>query len=299
MLRAKQKKNLKMDKIRRLGKTNIEAYSIGLGAMPLSLENRPDEAQALSVIKAFINGGGNFIDSANVYCANDSDVGHNEKLIAKALSNLIPKKEIIVATKGGLRRPKGDWTVDASPAWLRKSCEKSLKDLNTDSIFLYQLHAPDPNVPLTDSVGELLKLKEEGKIHFIGLSNVTVEHIELALSITQIMSVQNRCNLFERQSFKNGVIEFCENNDITFIAHSPVGGHFQHAQRADNILLKQLSEKHTASPYQIMIAWLLHKSPSIFPIPGASKVSSIENSLKANNIKLGKEDLQLLDMNIK
>lgn len=287
-----------MSNYRRLDKTNIEVYPIGLGAMPLSLENRPNEAQALNVIKAFINGGGNFIDSANVYCANDSDVGHNEKLIAKALSSLIPKKEIIVATKGGLRRPKGDWTVDASPVWLRKSCEKSLKDLNTDSIFLYQLHAPDPNIPLTDSVGELLKLKEEGKIRFIGLSNVTVEHIELSLSITQIMSVQNRCNLFERQSFKNGVVDFCENNDITFIAHSPVGGHFQHAQRANNILLNKLAKIHHASPYQIMIAWLLHKSPSILPIPGASKVSSIQDSLKASDIKLSKEDMQLLDMNI-
>jgi aryl-alcohol dehydrogenase-like predicted oxidoreductase len=280
---------------RRLDKTNIEVYSIGLGAMPLSLESRPNEAQALNVIKAFINGGGNFIDTANVYCANNSDVGHNEKLIARALSTIISKEDIIIATKGGLRRPKGDWTVDASPAWLRQSCEKSLKDLDTDSIFLYQLHAPDPDVPFTDSVGELLKLKEEGKIEYIGLSNVNVEQIELALSITHIMSVQNRCNLFERQSFENGVVEFCENNDITFIAHSPVGGHFQHTQRTDNTLLIKLAEKHNVTPYQIMIAWLLHKSPSTFPIPGASKVSSIEDSLKANKVELDKEDMHLLE----
>ncbi len=284
-----------MGVLRRLDKTNIEVYLIGLGAMPLSLEGRPDEAQALRVINAFIDGGGNFIDSANVYCANDSDVGHNEKLIAKALSNITPKNELIVATKGGLRRPKGDWTVDASPAWLRQSCEKSLKDLGTDSIFLYQLHAPDPNVPLTDSVGELLKLKNEGKIQHIGLSNVTVEQIQLALSISQIMSVQNRCNLFERQSFKNGVIEFCENNDITFIAHSPVGGHFQHKQRSENALLKKLGEKYSASSYQIMLAWLLNKSTSILPIPGASKVSSVTDSLQAININITKEDMLLLD----
>lgn len=288
-----------MNKYRQLDNTNIEVNAIGLGAMPLSLDGRPDEAQALGVIKAFVDGGGNFIDSANVYCVDDSDVGHNEKLIAKALSKLEESNNIIVATKGGLRRPKGDWTADASPAWLRQSCEKSLRDLNTDSIFLYQLHALDPDVPLTDSVGELARLKGEGKIQHIGLSNVTVEHIQLALSITNIISVQNRCNLFERTSFKNGVVKFCEENKITFIAHSPVGGHSQHAQRADNILLKKLAEKYDASTYQIMIAWLLNKSPSILTIPGASKMSSITDSLQATNVEISKEDMQLLEANIK
>ncbi|MCH9048468.1 MAG: aldo/keto reductase [Proteobacteria bacterium] len=288
-----------MNKYRQLGNTNIEVYAIGLGAMPLSLDGRPDEVQALGVIEAFVDGGGNFIDSANVYCVDDSDVGHNEKLIAKALSKLEESNNIIVATKGGLRRPKGDWTADASPAWLRQSCEKSLRDLNTDSIFLYQLHALDPDVPLTDSVGELARLKGEGKIQHIGLSNVTVEHIQLALSITNIISVQNRCNLFERTSFKNGVVKFCEENKITFIAHSPVGGHSQHAQRADNILLKKLAEKYDASTYQIMIAWLLNKSSSILTIPGASKMSSIADSLQATNVEISKEDMQLLEANIK
>ena len=288
-----------MNKYRQLGNTNIEVNAIGLGAMPLSLDGRPDEAQALGVIKAFVDGGGNFIDSANVYCVDDSDVGHNEKLIAKALSKLEESNNIIVATKGGLRRPKGDWTSDASPAWLRQSCEKSLRDLNTDSIFLYQLHALDPDVPLTDSVGELVRLKGEGKIQHIGLSNVTVEHIQLALSITHIISVQNRCNLFERTSFKNGVVKFCEENNITFIAHSPVGGHSQHAQRADNILLKKLAEKYDTSTYQIMIAWLLNKSSSILTIPGASKTSSIMDSLRAINVEINKEDMQLLEANIK
>jgi len=287
-----------MIKNRQLDNTNIEVCAVGLGAMPLSLDGRPDEAQALSVIEAFIDGGGNFIDSANVYCIDDSDVGHNEKLIVKALSKLEDSKNIIVATKGGLRRPKGGWTVDGSPEWLRHSCEKSLKDLNTDSIFLYQLHAPDPDVPLTDSVGELARLKAEGKIHHVGLSNVTVEQIQLALSITDITSVQNRCNLFERTSFENGVVKFCEKNNISFIAHSPVGGHFQHSQRPEDILLKILAEKYAVSTYQIMIAWLLHRSSSIVAIPGASKTSSVMDSLQAINVEFSKEDMQLLNANI-
>jgi aryl-alcohol dehydrogenase-like predicted oxidoreductase len=288
-----------MNKYRQLDNTSIEVFAIGLGGMPLSLDGRPDETQALSVIDAFVDGGGNFIDTANVYCVDDSDVGHNEKLIAKALSKLEDSTNIIVTTKGGLRRPKGTWTVDASPAWLRQSCEKSLVDLNTDSIILYQLHAPDPDVPLTDSVGELARLRDEGKIQHIGLSNVTVEHIQLALSITNIMSVQNKCNLFEQTPFKNGVVKFCEESNITFIAHSPVGGHFGHTQHADNTLLKKLAEKYDASAYQIMIAWLLNKSSSILAIPGASKTSSITDSLRAINIEFSKEDMQLLEDNIK
>lgn len=288
-----------MNKYRQLDNTNIEVYAIGLGAMPLSLDGRPDEADALGVIKAFVDGGGNFIDSANVYCIDESDVGHNEKLIARVLSKLEESKNIIVATKGGLRRPRGGWTVDASPAWLRQSCEKSLQDLNTDSIFLYQLHAPDPDVPLTDSVGELARLKAEGKIHHIGLSNVSVEQIQLALSIADIISVQNRCNLFEQTSFENGVVKFCEENNISFIAHSPVGGHFQHVQCANDSLLKKLAEKYATSTYQIMIAWLLNKSSSILTIPGASKISSITDSLQAINVEFSKEDMKLLEANVK
>lgn len=287
-----------MNNNRRLADSTVEVFPIGLGAMPLSLANRPNEAQALDVINTFIDGGGNFIDSANVYCADDKDVGHNERLIAKALSKRGNSQDIIVASKGGLRRSKGDWKVDASPEWLRASCEKSLQDLNSDSIFLYQLHAPDPDIPLTDSIGELAKLKDEGKIQHIGLSNVSVEHIELALSVAHIMSVQNRCNLFERQSFNNGVVDFCENNNITFIAHSPVGGHYQHAQRSENVLLKKLAEKYEVSAYQIMIAWLLHKNSSIFPIPGASKTISIKDSIQAVKVDLTKEDMQILESNI-
>ncbi len=287
-----------MNNNRRLPDSTVEVFPIGLGAMPLSLANRPNESQALDVINTFIDGGGNFIDTANVYCADEKDVGHNERLIAKALSKPDNVQDIIVASKGGLRRSKSDWKVDASPEWLRASCEKSLQDLNSDSIFLYQLHAPDPDILLTESIGELAKLKSEGKIQHIGLSNVSVEHIELALSVAHIMSVQNRCNLFERQSFNNGVIEFCENNNITFIAHSPVGGHYQHAQRSENILLKKLAEKYEVSAYQIMIAWLLHKSSSIFPIPGASKTISIKDSIQAVKVELNKEDMQILEATI-
>ena len=284
-----------MEPDRRLGNTNIQVHSIGLGAMPLSIGGRPEEEQASAVIESFINAGGNFIDTANVYCLDSSDIGHNERLIEKTLSKLDQKKNITVATKGGIKRDGDNWIANGKPDFLRQSCEDSLTALKTDSIFLYQLHSPDPEIPLTDSISELLKLKDEGKIQHIGLSNVTVEQIQLALSITEIMSVQNRFNLFDQRSMTNGVIDLCGDNNITFIAHSPVGGHFQHKHLSENGLLKKLAKKYQASPYQIMPAWLLHKKPFILPIPGASKTSSIENSMKAVDVKLNKADMNDLN----
>ena len=284
-----------MNRQRFLGNTGSQVMAIGLGAMPLSLERRPDEATAIEVIKAFIDGGGNFIDTANVYCIDNNDVGHNEHLIHKALAKFGKLDEVIVATKGGITRPSGRWDTDASPKWLRASCEKSLKDLNTDCIFLYQLHAPDPNVPLMESVGELARLKIEGKIKYIGLSNVNTQEIRTALSVAPILSVQNRCNVLEKKSFKNSVVELCAKEGIVFIPHSPVGGHFDHIKLAANKNIKKIADKHGVSVYQIALAWLLHKGDHILPIPGASKVSSITDSLKAVNVKLEQEDMKILD----
>ena len=278
-----------------LGKTGVNVTSIGLGAMPLSLNGRPNEEQAIQVIDEFINGGGTFIDTANVYCKDDAEVGHNERLIHKALAQLGKLDDIIVSTKGGLTRPRGNWEVDASPGWLRQSCEKSLKDLNTDCIFLYQLHAPDPNVPLNESVGELVRLNEAGKIRHIGLSNVNVNEIGIALEVTPIMSVQNRCNIFEQKSFKNGVVEKCKNEGITFIAHSPVGGHYGHIQTTKNRQLNKFAAYYRVSPYQIMLAWLLRKENHILPIPGASKVTSTVDSLKALDVILKDADFEKLN----
>jgi len=284
-----------MKKQRPLGNSGKNVTAIGLGAMPLSLDTRPDEATAMQVIAAFIEGGGNFIDTANVYCINDNDVGHNERLIHKALAKLGKLDEIIVATKGGLTRPKGGWETDGSPKWLRKSCEKSLKDLNTECIFLYQLHAPDSKVPLMESVGELARLKLEGKIKHIGLSNVNTQEIRTALSVTPILSVQNRCNVLEKKSFKNGVVDLCAKEGMVFIPHSPLGGHYDHVKLKDSKPIKKIADKHGVSVYQIALAWLLHKGDHILPIPGASKVSSITNSLKAVNVILGRDDIALLD----
>jgi aryl-alcohol dehydrogenase-like predicted oxidoreductase len=281
--------------MREIGRTGIKVVPIGLGAMPLSIEGRPGEADAFKVIEAFVKLGGNFIDTANVYCLDDTDIGHNERLIHRALTRLGEQDRIIVATKGGLRRPQGRWVIDGDPAWIRESCEKSLKDLHVDAITLYQLHAVDPEFGWQPSVEALVRLREEGKIRHIGLSNVSLDTLRSALAHAPIQSVQNRCNPFAKDDFDNGMIEFCRSRGISYIPHSPVGGHSEHRDLAQNDLLQRLATKYGASAYCIALAWLLAKGGHFLPIPGASRVASVEDSMRALNLRLDPADIQAID----
>jgi aryl-alcohol dehydrogenase-like predicted oxidoreductase len=276
-----------------IGNTGLEVNSIGLGAMALSIQGRPDERAALAVIRAFVENGGDFIDTANSYCLDNSELGHNEKLIAKALAEL-NRRGILVATKGGLTRPAGRWEVDASPAWLRECCEHSVRNLG-GPVRLYYLHAIDNNVPFADSLGELVRLKDEGKIENIGLSNVTARHLDEALALTHIAAVQNRCNVFDRRDFDNGLVAHCARLGVAYVAYSPVGGHFGHRRVADDATLARVARKHATTPYAIALAWLLAKGEHVLPIPGASKVSSITSSLRAVDIALDDGDMATLD----
>jgi len=280
---------------RKIDNTGITVYPIGLGGMPLSIAGRPDEARAYEVVKAFVDGGGNFIDTANVYCLDDADIGHNERLFAQLLRRLGKQAAVTVATKGGLRRPRGQWVTDGRPAFLRASCEKSLKDLEVDAIALYQLHTIDSAVGLAESLGELLRLKQEGKILHIGLSNIAPRDLEQALKMTSIASVQNRCSVLEQKDFRNGLVALCAAKGVAFIPHSPVGGHHGHLRLREQALPRQLAEKYQASPYQIALAWFLHKGEHIVPIPGASKPGSIVDSLKATALSLTAEEVAGLD----
>jgi aryl-alcohol dehydrogenase-like predicted oxidoreductase len=280
---------------RKIGQSGVAVSPIGLGGMPMSISGRPDEAQSIDVIKAFVDGGGNFIDTANVYCLDDSDIGHNERLIAKALKKINAHERVIVATKGGLRRPRGAWTVDGSPAWLRHSCEKSLIDLGVEVITLYQLHAVDDKVKFADTLGELERLQREGKILHIGLSNVNREQLQAAIMRTKIVSIQNRCNPFDKKDFKNGLISFCKENSIAYVAYSPVGGHNSHVRVLREQVLVDLAKKYTCSPYCVALAWLLAKGDHIIPIPGASKVASISDSLQATAVNLDGKDISQID----
>jgi aryl-alcohol dehydrogenase-like predicted oxidoreductase len=280
---------------RELDSTGLHFKAMGLGAMPLSISGRPDQKQAFAVIEAFVQGGGHFIDTANVYCLDDNDIGHNERLIRDILNELGATDQVFVATKGGLRRPGGAWIADGNPEWLRLSCERSLQALRTDCIGLYQLHTVDPKVDFSRSLEALIRLQEEGKIRHIGLSNVNAAQLEQALSLTLVASVQNRCNLFDKRDFHNGLIDFCQARQISYIPYSPVGGHNGHTRLSREPLLLHLATQYQATPHRIALAWLLHKGQHILPIPGASKVASIRDSLQATHLNLSAEDIAAID----
>lgn len=280
---------------RAIGDAGIEVFPVGLGGMALSIEGRPDAAQARAVIRAFVEGGGEFIDTANVYCLDDDDLGHNERLVGKTLDALGARGHVVVATKGGMRRPRGQWIVDGRPEWLRRSCERSLRDFGTDCIDLYQLHAVDPQVPIEDSIGALARLREDGWIRHIGVSNVGARELDRALAVAPIVSVQNRCNVLEQADFASGLVARCRARGLAYLPHSTVGGHRGHVRlRAEPAVLR-IAAAHGASPYQIAIAWLLAKGPHILPIPGASRVESVQASLAATRVELSAEDVAALD----
>lgn len=280
---------------RSIGKTGIEVFAIGLGAMPLSVADRPPSEEAIKVIHAALDAGVDFIDTANVYCLDNTDIGHNERLIARALFQWSGKKKIFVATKGGLSRPLGTWEIDGHPTKLRKACEQSLRDLNVEQIFLYQLHAPDDRVPFVEQIETLSRLQQEGKIKHIGISNVNAQQIEQAQQIVRIETIQNEYNPATQQDFQNGVLEACRHFDMTYIAYSPCGGGYFHKKLANDAVLISIAKKHKVSPYQVMIAWILQKEDFLLPIPGASRISSITDSIKSITLHLNASEMQSID----
>jgi aryl-alcohol dehydrogenase-like predicted oxidoreductase len=188
----------------------------------------------------------------------------------------------------------GRWDVDCTPKWLRHCCEQSVHDLGAP-IALYYLHAVDPHVPFADSLGELVRLRDEGKIAAIGLSNVNARHLDEALRMTPVAAVQNRCNVLERRDVDSGLVARCRQLTIAYVPYSPVGGHWGHRRLPEHPVLARLASKHGTSPYAIALAWLLAQGPHVLPIPGATRVASIVDSLAAAELRLDAADLAALD----
>jgi aryl-alcohol dehydrogenase-like predicted oxidoreductase len=276
--------------LRKLGSSDLLVSTLGMGCMPLSVHGRPAEADGIHTIHAALDQGITLLDTADAYCLDDTERGHNERLIAKAVKH---RPEVIVATKGGLIRPDGRWETDGRPEHLRQACEDSLKALGVEAITLYQFHRPDPSVPFAESLGAIADLQRSGKIQHVGLSNVTVTQLEAALLIVKVVSVQNRMNLFDRSSYE--VMKRCEGLGIAFLPYSPLNGMGQAGKLGDNEIISRIADAHNASPQQIALAWLLQLSDSIIPIPGASRSVSIVNSAQATDIKLTPEDVALLN----
>jgi aryl-alcohol dehydrogenase-like predicted oxidoreductase len=262
----------------------------------MSLNDRPPEDTSISVIHSALDAGISLIDTADVYCLDHNDIGHNERLIAKALKSWSGSHEsVIVATKGGLIRPEGRWETDGRPEHIRDACERSLAALGVDRIDLYQFHAPDMSVPFDESVGALAELQQAGKIRWIGLSNVSVEEIQEAESAVSVVTVQNRLSPYFRESLVNGVVDYCAANGIGFLAYSPVGGGRLQKKLPANQAVAKIAKVHGASPHAVVIAWVLAQGQTVIPIPGARTVDHALDSAGAAAIELSTEDLASLD----
>jgi len=281
---------------RQIGNRMVSA--IGLGEMPLSLEGRPDEAQAMATIHASLDAGVTIIDTADAYALSTAEHGHGERIVAKALASYGgPTDHVLVATKGGHRRPgDGSWTVHGDPEYVKKACDASLLALGVESIGLYQYHRPDPKVPWADSVGALAELLHAGKIQMAGVSNATVAQIDEAQAVLggRLVSVQNEFSPRFRSS--ENELEHCEKIGVAFITWSPLGGigntarmERQHPAFAD------VANEVGATPQQVTLAWMLAKGSRVIPIPGSSRPETAQASAAAADVVLTAEQVARLD----
>jgi aryl-alcohol dehydrogenase-like predicted oxidoreductase len=277
---------------------NRTVSAIGLGEMPLSIEGRPDRPQAIATIHASLDAGVTIIDTADAYSLGVQEHGHGERLVAEALAAYGgPTDDVLVATKGGHRRPgDGSWTVHGDPAYIKEACEASLKALGVDAIGLYQYHRPDPSVPWAESVGALADLLDEGKILMAGVSNATVAQIDEAQQVLngRLVSVQNEFSPRFRSS--ENELEHCEKLGIVFIPWSPLGG----IGRSDRIegsfpAFAEVAEEVGASPQQVTLAWMLAKGSRVIPIPGSSRPETAIASAAAADVTLTPDQVARLD----
>ena len=268
---------------------DLEAYRLGFGAMRITgdgIWGEPsDEDAARELLRRIVQTDVNMIDTADSYGPEVS-----ERLIAEALHPY--PDNLMIATKGGLTRPGPDrWERNCRPDRLKRCCEDSLRRLKLERIDLYQLHAVDPKVPIEDSVGALAELQDEGKIRQVGVCNVDVEQLERAQQIVPIVSVQNRYNVADRES--EDVLRACEESGLAFLPWAPLGGLRSLAQPGGP--LEEAARDHGATPGQVALAWLLHHSRVIVPIPGTSSIAHFEENLEAVELELDQEELDALE----
>jgi pyridoxine 4-dehydrogenase len=267
---------------------DLEVRRLGFGAMRITgngIWGPPDDPDAARrLLRRVVELGVNLIDTADSYGPEVS-----ENLIAEALH---PYPDgLVIATKGGLRRSgPGQWPRDGRPEHLKEACEASLGRLRLERIDLYQLHSPDPQVPLEDSIGALKELQDEGKVRHVGVSNVSRDELERARALVDVVTVQNRYNLTDRQS--ENVLDACERDGIGFIPWFPLA--IGELARSDGPL-DDLARRHGAAPGQLAIAWLLAHSPVMLPIPGTGSVEHLEENVAAASIELAPEEVERLE----
>jgi pyridoxine 4-dehydrogenase len=266
----------------------LEVRRLGFGAMRLTgpgIWGRPDDVDtAHAVLRRAVELGVNHIDTADSYGPETS-----EELIAEALYPY--PDDLVIATKGGLVRegPGGDWPKDGRPEHLKAACEGSLKRLRLDHIDVYYLHRPDPNVPYEDSVGALKELRDEGKIRHVAVSNVNLERLAIARGIVDVAVVQNQYSVTDRRA--QDVLGECERAGIGFVQWAPLdAGALDPAGP-----VAEIARRHDATPMQVALAWLLHASPVMLPIPGTGSLEHLEENVAAAELRLDDDELETLD----
>jgi pyridoxine 4-dehydrogenase len=267
----------------------LTVHRMGFGAMRITgagIWGEPkDVKEAREVLRRALALGVNFIDTADAYGPEVS-----ERLIAETLRPYA--RDLVIATKGGLTRPgPSEWVANGTPDHLRDACTKSLKRLQLDRIDLYQLHAIDKNVPLEDSLGELARLQKEGKIRHIGVSNFKLDELVRARRVVQVVSVQNQYNVADRAS--EDVLDYCTREHIAFIPWAPLarGRAEALADPGPGTAFAKIATDRGISDFQLAIAWLLAKSPTMLPIPGTSSVAHLEENVASARITLSPQEL--------
>jgi pyridoxine 4-dehydrogenase len=266
----------------------LEVTRLGFGAMRLTgpgITGRPaDEDNARAVLRRAVELGVNHIDTADAY-----GPFVNEELIAEALHPY--PDHLVIATKGGLVRTGsgGDWPQDGRPEHLKEACEGSLKRLRVERIDLYYLHRPDPEVPYEESIGALKELRDEGKIRHVAVSNVNMERLAIARGLVDIAAVQNQYSLTDRRA--QDVLEECEKAGIGFVPWAPLDA----GALEPGGPVAQIADRRGATPMQIVLAWLLHASPAMLPIPGTGSLQHLEENVAAAEIELSADEMSALD----
>jgi aryl-alcohol dehydrogenase-like predicted oxidoreductase/histidinol phosphatase-like enzyme len=269
---------------------------IAMGCMRLSTERDRDDARSIEVIHAALDAGVTLLDTADAYCLDATEAGHNERLIAGGLATWSgDRSRIRVATKGGLTRPNGEWVPDGRARHLAAACEASLRALGVERIDLYQLHARDPRTPFSTSVRALAALKRDGLIEAIGLCNVTVGQIEDARAIADIAAVQVELSLWHDDNILSGVAAYCIGNRIRLLAHRPLGGRDRQGKRFADPVLAALAAAHGVTAFDIALAWMTDLSALIVPIPGPTRVETAGAIGRAHHVRLTDEDRARLD----
>jgi pyridoxine 4-dehydrogenase len=260
---------------------DLTVNRIGFGAMRITgagiWGDPPDRDAAKAVLRRAVELGVNFIDTADSY-----GPAVSEELIAEALHPY--PDDLVIATKGGLERTgPNQWPVNGRPEHIKHVCDESLQRLRLDQIPLYQQHRPDPAVPYDETMGALVELKEQGKIRHIGLSNVDEGHLRTAQAMTPVVSVQNRYNVSDRRS--EAMLDLCEQEAIAFLPYSPV------QDFEDNAVVADIAARHGVSVMQVLLAWLLARSPVMLPIPGTGSVAHLEENTSAATIELDRDEV--------